>query len=421
MKVKLLLVSLLYLLFLYHAQAQETTAIKQLIEKMIPRHSDSFELKVIPAAPGKSIFQIYVLDDKIVLAGSSKDEIAVAFNWYLKYNCNCFLGSCGNQLTLPERLPFPKDTLTIESPFQKGASGGVGAVPVMNDLLYKIAWSERKPNDDKWLIDYQISRYGERDIYAAEAWHILGKTIYNCDTLQKGYLESIFCVRPSLNLVNGSITGIPNQYYDPTILAKALELLLKSSDKLSTSDAYNFDVIDITRQVLSNYARVKIEKVRKAFEQHDLAKFRVESNEFINLMKDQDTLLSTRKEFMLGPWIEVMRDRGANKEERKLFERNARTQITVWGNHESLDAGKLNDSGSREWSGLISDFYLPRWEMYFKELARQITGTAEKKIDYPMWEDQWTRLQNNYPTRAKGNSVETANFLFKKYKQLVIR
>ena len=421
MKVKLILATILFTFILFNGHTQETKALLNLINRMIPGYSDSFELKVIDAPQGKSLFRIYTYDGKIVLAGNSNNEIANAFNWYLKFNCNCSVSSCGNHLTLPEHLPLPKDTLAIEFPFQRRAPEGMGAIPVMCDLLYEMAWSKHTPGDDKWLTDYQMSRYGVRDVYTAEAWHILGRTIYNCDSLQEGCIESVFCGRPSLNLLNTSTFGTPKHYYNPTALAKALELLLKSSEILGTSDAYNYDVTDVTRQVLSNYARIKIEKVRMAFEQKDLAKFRVVSNEFIDLMRDMDLLLSTRKEFMLGPWIEAARNKGTNKEERKLFERNARTQITVLGNRESSDTGGLHDYANREWSGLISDFYLPRWEMYFKELARQIIGTPEKKIDYFTWEEKWTRLQNNYPTKSKGNSVEVANILFKKYKQLVIR
>jgi alpha-N-acetylglucosaminidase len=421
MKIKLLLALLLFMFFYSNGHAQETITIKQLINQLIPGHSESFELQVISPPQGKSIFEIYSLDGKIILAGNSNNEIAIAFNWYMKYYCNSNVSSCGNRLTLPELLPLPKDTLTILFPFQRGAPEGMGAVPTMCDLLYKMAWSKHVPNNDKWIIDYQINRYGDRDVYAAEAWHILGQTIYSCDTLQEGCIESVFSARPSLNLTNAPTIGTPKRYYNPTALAKALELLLKSSEKLCVSDAYNYDVTDITRQVLANYARVKLEKVRMAFEQKDLAKFRVVTNEFLDLMRDQDLLLSTRKEFLLGPWIEAARSKGTNKEERKLFERNARSQITIWGNHGSSETGGLHDYANKEWSGLISDFYLPRWEMYFKELARQIIGTPSTKIDYYTWEGQWIRLQNNYPTKSKGNSVEVANLLFKKYKQLVIR
>lgn len=421
MKIKLLLATILFTLILFNGHTQEMAVIKQLINQVVPGHSDSFELKIIvsPQGQGQSLSQIYTHDGKIVLAGSADKEIAVAFNWYLKYYYNSAINSCRDQLIFPLQLPLPKDTLTIESPFQKKAIEERETIPVMHDLLYRMAWSKRLPDNDRWIIDYQISRYGESDVNAAVAWRILEQTIYNCDTLQGKCMGSVFCARPDLNLVNASILGSPRRNYDPVALAKALELLLKSSEKLGISDAYNYDVIDITRQILSNYARIKIEKVRMAFEQKDLAKFRVVSNEFLDLMKDLDILLATRKEFMLGPWIESARDKGNNKEERKLFEIDARTLITKWSNHENLEVRK--DDVNIEWSGLITDFYLPRWEMYFKELARQIIGTPEKKIDYNLWEQQWSRRQNNFATRPNGNSLATAVLLFQKYKQLVIR
>ena len=59
---------------------------------------------------------------------------------------------------------------------------------------------------------------------------------------------------------------------------------------------------------------------------------------FIDLLKDMEEILSTNKNFLLGPWLESAKALATNDEEKKIYEFNARNQITLWGpNGEILD------------------------------------------------------------------------------------
>ena len=59
---------------------------------------------------------------------------------------------------------------------------------------------------------------------------------------------------------------------------------------------------------------------------------------FIDLLKDIEEILSTNKNFLLGPWLESAKALATNDEEKKIYEFNARNQITLWGpNGEILD------------------------------------------------------------------------------------
>ena len=52
---------------------------------------------------------------------------------------------------------------------------------------------------------------------------------------------------------------------------------------------------------------------------------------FIDLLRDLEDVLSTNKYFLLGPWLESAKALAANDVEAKLYEFNARNQITLWG------------------------------------------------------------------------------------------
>ena len=52
---------------------------------------------------------------------------------------------------------------------------------------------------------------------------------------------------------------------------------------------------------------------------------------FLDILKDLDRILATNKNFLLGPWLESAKAMATNSHERKLYEFNARNQITLWG------------------------------------------------------------------------------------------
>ncbi|HBO44382.1 MAG TPA: hypothetical protein DD670_10705 [Planctomycetaceae bacterium] len=126
---------------------------------------------------------------------------------------------------------------------------------------------------------------------------------------------------------------------------------------------------------------------------------------------------------LLGPWLADAKRWATNDEERRLYEWNARNIITLWGYPHS----GLHDYANKMWSGMLTGFYLPRWQQFFQCLDDDLVGkkpfekTAfDKQI--MAWEDQWTRQTDDYPTAVQGDSVAVARELWTKYeKQLAVR
>ena len=138
-------------------------------------------------------------------------------------------------------------------------------------------------------------------------------------------------------------------------------------------------------------------------------------------MDDMDRLLSTRKEFLLGGWIAAARANGITEEEKNLYERNARNLVTLWGDKES----GLHEYSNRQWSGLIADFYRPRWSQYFVYLrAKMLSGARMEMTDFDRdiknWEWNWVNIHNKtYPVLASGDAVQTSVALYGKYRQKI--
>jgi hypothetical protein len=80
----------------------------------------------------------------------------------------------------------------------------------------------------------------------------------------------------------------------------------------------------------------------------------------------------------------------------------------------------LHEYASRQWSGMFSSFYRPRWEKYLD--ARRAALDSKQPFDngrleqeLRTWEDQWTHRTEAHPTAPHGDPVATARRLWAKY------
>jgi len=63
-----------------------------------------------------------------------------------------------------------------------------------------------------------------------------------------------------------------------------------------------------------------------------------------------------------------------------------RNQITLWG-----PKGQINDYAQKAWSGLMSDYYLPRWELYVSTVTDAVR--AGHAVDWKKYEDEIFKLE----------------------------
>ena len=305
--------------------------------------------------------------------------------------------------------------------------------PVFYDLVFDQFWSDRPCDPQEWLKKYARRRYGAYSENAEKAWEILLETAYKRGTSGVEN-SSIVCARPALICKkSGPNAGfvIP---YPPTKLLEALDLLLKDRDLLSSSDAYRYDIVDLTRQVLSNLGQMLQKDASLAFVQKDKKAFKQSVARFLDLLQDMDSLLSTRPEFSFGKWLSDARRWGTNPSEKALFEKNASMLVTTWGPEEKPI---IFDYSWREWSGLISAYYLPRWEEFYAYLSKQmekgVAYTDPTKLCFgrealeansfyttlAKWEVEWPCKHHEIPTKRRGKEVNAVLSILKKYRPLI--
>lgn len=306
--------------------------------------------------------------------------------------------------------------------------------PLYYDLAFEIPLHQGEINIEEWLTHYADRRYGAVSKNAHQAMLYLLEGPYRPGT-NGTERSSIIAARPALNVKKSGPNaglGIP---YSPLTLIKAEQLLLKDVDKLKASVPYRFDIIDIQRQIMSNMGQAIHKKAAEAYANNDKKGFALHSNRFLQLLRDVDELLRTRKEFNFDQWLSDARSWGETDEEKNLFEKNATSLVTIWG---ADGTPIIFDYSWREWSGLIEGFYLKRWAMFYTMLQEDLeAGKKYSEKELPQvhgreafrandfynkmadWEMEFVSTPHKVRMPiTKGDEVEVACRMYKKYATL---
>lgn len=301
---------------------------------------------------------------------------------------------------------------------------GVGATmegiennPMMYELLFELPWRNEKVNKDIWLSEYATARYGGENEALKTAWQILGNTIYNCPKIytQEGPVESVLCARPALEVKSVSSWGTSRIYYSTDSIRLAAQYMLSVADNYRGNANFEHDLIEVVRQTISDKAYYLQKEVSAAYESKNKEMFKNLSNDFLTLILAQDSLLETKPEFMLGRWLEQSKKIGRSDAEKKLYEWNARTQITTWGPRNAAEKGGLRDYAYKLWSGLLRDVYYPRWSAYFDYLEEKLNGHNPSEIDFYKIEEAWTLKRNLYPNTSSESPIERSKIIYGRY------
>lgn len=291
------------------------------------------------------------------------------------------------------------------------APEAIGQTPVLYDALYELPWHAARPDASGWMSRYSVSRYGCYNGKAAEAWDLLRRSVLDCRTPLQGPHEAVMCARPSWAVDRVSTWGGTDIFYDPRMVADAAYCLLDAGLK---GDNYEYDLVDVTRQALTDYGYSLLKAIDKARCADDSAGFACRKAEFLELIDDIDALLGTNVNFMAGKWIGMARSIPAevgvyDKEAADWLEfDNFRTLITTWGARENADVGGLRDYSYRQWNGLLRDYYKPRWELFFR--------SPDFGYDWYAIEHSWATVHRYvYTAEPTGNAYDMAKRLLEKY------
>jgi len=294
---------------------------------------------------------------------------------------------------------------------------GIEQNPVLYELMTDNTWRNEPIELDSWLKSYILNRYGNVNEHTVKAWQVLKQTAYNGKDIRDAS-ESIITGRPTFDSV--AVWTRTKLNYQRKDLLPAWDEMIEAIPTCTKSDGFQYDLVDVSRQVLANYAGPLQQKWVKAYQDKNIADFDKYTTQYLQLISDMDALLATRKDFLLGPWLADARNCGTTPAEKAIYERNARNLITLWGDEKS----PLHEYSCRQWSGLLNDFYKVRWQKFFAEAKSALkngkpmdAAAFDKSISD--WEWAWVNMQKQFPTVTSGSSILLAKQFYKKYRATI--
>ena len=226
-----------------------------------------------------------------------------------------------------------------------------------------------------------LRRWGSREECLQKAAGLLLETCYNTESpaLPVG---SVIAARPSTEITHTAPGDTLALHYDNKKLCAALEQMLASEGDYT--EGYAFDVCDVTRQMLSNYARRLYTGVMEGYGKRDGRLFETATNAFLRVLTDMDRLLHTQPELCLYEHLTAARSGAEGKTDGQNFEIAFLANITLFG---PMREPELYDLHWREWADLVCSYYGERWHEFFELLAgsfgkrRDISTVSRKLID----------------------------------------
>ncbi len=324
----------------------------------------------------------------------------------------CMLHNFGGRSGMHGRLET-----TMDGYFQALAKGnncqGIGATPegietnpILYDMLFELPWMDvnNRPTANEWLAQYNQARYGTANEKTLEALKLLKKSVWDCKVNQQGTSEAVILARPNWTVNSVSSWSTSAIYWDTQDILEAADLLVAAEKSITSADGianYNYDVIDVIRQAMVDYAAELLPLINAA--RNNDAEYTRLYQLYLQLMLDLDEMLSYDENFKLERWTSLARNianevSGTTENDRRWLEWNARTQITVWSNGNT----DLHDYSNRCWAGLIKDFHYKRWKHFFENNGNAPSGGWFSGFEYP-WTVDFTNY--NYSTVTFPNDM----------------
>ncbi|KAK7523799.1 putative alpha-N-acetylglucosaminidase [Phyllosticta citriasiana] len=250
---------------------------------------------------------------------------------------------------------------------------------IIYDLLLDQAWSSTQIDTTTYFSNWVSSRYADNSSIPSElyaAWDMLRSTVYNNTALTTNVVtKSIFELQPALyGLTNRTGHHATTITYSPDSLVQVWLLFYAAtaaSPTLWANPAFQYDMVDVTRQVLIN----KFDALYTDFvdARNATTCLKGKADTMTSLLETLDDVLSTNENFSLAH---------TSSSSLALLTYNARNQPTLW-----RPRGEISDYASKPWAGLVSTYYVPRWRIFFEHVMNATEvgvfdeGAMEDELD----------------------------------------
>lgn len=269
------------------------------------------------------------------------------------------------------------------------APEGIENNEVIYELLSDARWSSSKIDLKDWLKSYSINRYGKYSDNMEEFWARSTASVYSA---LEPHPRFNWQLRPRVAKWGTIMTN--NDFY------LAIEAFLADADNYSDSKFYKDDLVEATAMYVGGKLEVLSNIIETYYIDGEIEKGEKLEKQFEYLMLGIDKILSVHPTLTLENWLKFAEKAGANEAQKKQYVTNAKRIVTIWG-------PPVDDYSARLWSGLIRDYYLPRWKKYFESCRN---GTS---FDIAAWEKNWVENEQISKAPVCENSISLCKELIK--------
>ncbi|KAG0341189.1 hypothetical protein BG004_006112 [Podila humilis] len=384
------------------------------------------------------------------------------FGWSVLNNFGAAQGMFGK---LPTIFEQPYSTYKKYPGNFKGV--GITAESINNNeymytALLDLAWYNPNAvtpiNQAEHLNRFIRRRYGPNRVSASvqSAFLTLSKTVWDCTTGQVSQPKSFIEKVPALNMYTAPDAWLGTVFfYNKTEVVGAWSQLVKAALVDNGSNipaAFKFDLVDLTREVLLGATLLPAlhKNLIDAYDAKDVPAIKAAGRRVLDMIRDANTLLNTHRFFSFGASVRDARESidpiyrsgyvafpptnsgGPNKAEYQQFlESTARSIITWWNPNGVVSAKSLQNYASKQWGGLVSTYYLPRWTLFVEELEQAVVAgkpwdstafTAKNLVREAQWQREVWGRQSGESWETNGQEpTEVVREIFNKWGAAAVR
>ncbi|MCU4177225.1 alpha-N-acetylglucosaminidase [Carboxylicivirga sp. N1Y90] len=273
------------------------------------------------------------------------------------------------------------------------APEGIENNEIIYELLSDVAWSHKRVNLDSWIEKYCIQRYGAYPAKMKDAFELLNQSCFGTFT---DHPMHRYQFRPydKPQGVEDHATVHTSQTFE-----EAVRTFVACSSELDESDLYTYDAIEMAVQYLGLF----IDQQLLFFLDEEGENDHLELKEIMDILLVMDRLLESHPNHKLDNWVNFARSWGDNNVEKDYYEQNAKRLITTWG------GDPVNDYSGRVWSGLIRDYYVPRWINYHSDKS------GNQKNNMREWEEMYIATPGVSSVETYEEPLNVINEMLNKY------
>lgn len=295
----------------------------------------------------------------------------------------CILDNYGGRTGMHGKLDS-MSKLIAEAKANSSLMRGIGITPegtfqnpVVFDLFWQMGWSFDSVDIDKWITDYVVRRYGSDNEKAQEAWRIFEKTVYGKESYDGTSKNNAINENASLqkNVYTGPYYKIP---YDRAEFEKGVCMLMDCYDELIDSPCYVYDMVDLTRQLLTNSTDDYFEQLKFAVENGDIDLFRRAKAKFIGAMYLIDEICSYSVDDRMSAWEGRIYDfiydeRTGHYDEYSIdmMKINARALLSTWA------SAPITNYANRQYEGYMVDYCIAMWQKLLNSIEEKMEKGEE--------------------------------------------